>query len=252
RHSFVAVPVQCFKLLFECGDAARHAIELPHARGVAAPRAVFLDGRARRIHAGFAYGVGHQRHRRDGNAVGDFEVAQHARAAADQAVAADRRAARDRRASGQRRVRTDADVVRDLDLVVEAHVFFEHRVLERAAVDGGVRADFAIVADAHAAELRHLDPAVAVACQAETIGAQHRAGMDQYALAERHARHQRDLRGEARLRADDAIRADDAMRTEYRACFDARARFDHATGTDARAGVDACIRGDDRRRVNAR
>ena len=77
----------------------------------------------------------------------EFQVAQHAGAAADQAVAADARAAGDGRAAGHRGVRADVHVVADLDLVVQAHVFLEHGVVERAAVDGGVGADLAVVAD---------------------------------------------------------------------------------------------------------
>jgi hypothetical protein len=48
-------------------------------------------------------------------------------------------------------VRADAHVVRDLDLVVELHALLDHRVVQRAAVDGGVGADLDVVADAHAA-----------------------------------------------------------------------------------------------------
>ena len=50
-------------------------------------------------------------------------------------------------AAGHGGVRADAHVVADLDLVVEAYVLLEHGVVERAAVDGGVGADLAVVAD---------------------------------------------------------------------------------------------------------
>ena len=50
-------------------------------------------------------------------------------------------------------------VVRNLDLVVELDAVFDDRVFQRAAVDGGIGADFDIVADQHAANLRNFFPA---------------------------------------------------------------------------------------------
>src|SRR5690606_33728042 len=95
--------------------------------------------------------------------------------AADQAVAADGGAAGDGDATGHGGVGTGPDVVGDLDLVVQPHVLLEHGVLDGAAVDGGVGADLAVVADPHAALLRHLGPAPGVHGQAESIGAKHGA-----------------------------------------------------------------------------
>ncbi len=61
----------------------------------------------------------------------------------------------------------------------------DHRVLDRAAIDRGVGADFDVVADAHAAELRDLEPLALGRRQAEAVRADHDAGMHQAALAER-------------------------------------------------------------------
>ena len=176
---------------------------------------------------------------------------EYADAAADQAVPADARAARDRRATGHRGVRADENVVRDLDLVVQPHVFFQHGVFQRAAVDRGVGADLAIVAHAHAAELRHLDPAAVVVGDPETIGADHRAGMDQHALAEPDARHQGDARDEARLRAHAAVVSDDAMRAEHGAVLDHCASCDVAERADAGARGDVRSGFDDDTRMHA-
>ena len=123
-------------------------------------------------------------------------------------------------------------VVADLDLVVEADVFFQHRVLDRAAVDRGVRADFAIVADHHAAELRHLEPASALHRQAEAIGPEYRTRVDQHALAQPDAPDQRDIGAEFAPFAHDAILADGAART------------DGGTGGHAGARTDADERAD--------
>ena len=48
---------------------------------------------------------------------------------------------------------------------------------------GGVRADLHVVADAHAADLRHLDPASAIGREAEAVGTDHRTRMHNAALA---------------------------------------------------------------------
>ena len=55
-------------------------------------------------------------------------------------------------------------VVADLDLVVELHAVLDHRVVQRAAVDGGVGADLDVVADDHAADLRNLAPTRRSSC----------------------------------------------------------------------------------------
>ena len=97
------------------------------------------------------------------------------RVAAQDAALADHAAAGDGDAGGQRRVRTDAAVVRDHDEVVELDAFFDDGVVERAAVDGGVGADFDVVTDVHAADLRHLDPRAFLGREAESIAADHGA-----------------------------------------------------------------------------
>ena len=66
-----------------------------------------------------------------------------------------------------------------------ANILGQHGVFQRAAVDAGIGADLAIVADADAAELRHLDPLASVHRQAETVGAEHGTGMHAHALAQR-------------------------------------------------------------------
>ena len=101
-------------------------------------------------------------------------------------------------------------------------------VFEGATVDGRVGADLAVIANAHAAQLRHLDPVVAIKGQAKTVGAEHRTGMDQHALAKPHATHQGHVGAQAGLCAHHAIRADGAMRTEDCPGFNAAAGFDDA------------------------
>ena len=114
---------------------------------------------------------------RNHRAVGDVDVPDDHRRAADPAVAADRRAAGDADAARDRRVAPDAAVVADLDLVVELDVVLDDRVVERAAVDRRVGADLAVGADDDAADLRDPEPAAVLLGHAEAVGADHRAAV---------------------------------------------------------------------------
>ncbi len=109
----------------------------------------------------------------------------------------------------------------------------------RAAVDGGVGADLAVVADDHAAQLRHLDPAAGFHRQAEAVGAEHGARMHAHALAEAHARDQGDARDQLAAGADDAVLADHAARRRCTAPASMRLRAPMLTnGADAGVGGD--------------
>src|SRR5262249_40678386 len=112
-------------------------------------------------------------------------------------------------------VRSDAAVVADLDLVVELDAVLDHRIVERAAVDGGVGADLDVVADAHHAYLGDLDPAPGLVLRAaEPVGADHRAGMHDDPLPEgaavihHHARIKAAPASAGQAVADHAARAD--------------------------------------------
>ena len=97
------------------------------------------------------------------------DVAGDARHAAEDAALADRVLPAMADAGRHRRVRADAAVVRDHDEVVELDAVFDDGVADRAAVDGGVRADLDVVTDGHAADLRHLDPGALLGREAEAI-----------------------------------------------------------------------------------
>ena len=110
--------------------------------------------------------------------VADLQMAENQRACPDGAVAADARAAGHADAARHRGVRADAAVVADLDLVVELDAISQLGVIQRAAVDAAVGADLDVVADPHRADLGNLDPAPAVLRDAEAVGADDGAGMD--------------------------------------------------------------------------
>src|SRR5690606_18521405 len=147
----------------------------------------------------------------DDDIIADGQLPADPGAAANHATPPDVRAASHAGAGGNRRVCADGDVVADLDLVVEAHARPDHGVVERAPVDGGVGADLHVIADAHASQLRHLDPAGAVACIAETIRPDDRSRMHDAARAELAAGQHGDALEQACVRAKDDMRAEDGM-----------------------------------------
>src|SRR3546814_6716286 len=103
-------------------------------------------------------------------------------------MCADARRSGDRHATGDCGMRADAYVVTDLDLVVQTHIGFQDGVVEGATVDRGIGTDLAVVTDHHAAQLRHLDPAVGVHRDTKAIGAEYRAGVDAHTLPQREDR----------------------------------------------------------------
>src|SRR3954462_6622351 len=169
---------------------------------IARPRATVVEREEAGVTAGLQDGA--RDHGAGGNVhvIDDLQVTEDHRGAAEGAMPADVGAAGDAHAAGDSGVRADARVVAHLDLVIEPRSFLDHRVTQVAAVDGPVRADFDIVADAHRPNLRNLDPAVLVAGVAEAVGADDGAGVHDAARADRAARIHHDTRIEAAIVAD--------------------------------------------------
>src|SRR6478609_1048799 len=188
--SAMLLPLQWLGLLvlLQAADAAGEVVEVPDVHGIACPFAALVEREKPGVLAGLEdrardHGAG-----ADVHMVDDPEVAEDHRCPAEGAVPADIGATCDPYAAGDRRVRADAGVVADLDQVVELRALLDHRVVEMAAVDGRVRADLDVVADAHRADLRDLDPALARARVAEAVGADHGSGVNDAARADRAAR----------------------------------------------------------------
>src|SRR5512133_3091086 len=160
------------------------------------PAAAVL-GRVTAVASGFAYRLGDHGGRVDDDAIGDVEVSYDIGGAAYHAVFAYAGAARDAGTAGDRGVRADAYVMRDLDQIVQLDAVLDHGIVQRAPVDAGVGADFDVVADHDPAYLRYLAPAALIQCDTEAVGADHRAGMHQRALA--HAA--TGINGDARMQA---------------------------------------------------
>ena len=111
------------------------------------------------------------------------------------------------------RVRADDHVVTHLDLIVQLDPVLDHRIVDGAPIDGGVGADLHVIADPHAAHLRHLHPGPAVRREAEAVGADHRPGVQDAALRrcctpgiQVDPRHQPRVGADARAALHDAAR----------------------------------------------
>ena len=131
------------------------------------------------INAGFADRFGDESVRVYGRVIGDFQVSQNRRATAQAAAFADARAAGDGDATRHHGAVADRYVVRDLDVVIQLHAVADDGIVQRAAGDGGVGADVAVVADFDATELGDTHPvAVAGGSITEAVAADYHAGSD--------------------------------------------------------------------------
>src|SRR6185437_14711754 len=161
----------------------------------------------------------------------DREVTADAHLAADHAAAPDARAARDADTSRKSAVGTDPHVVRDHDQIVELHSLLDHRILDRAAIDGGVGADLDVGTHDHGAGLRHFDPTAALLCKAETVAADHGSRLDHGTRADLH------LAARSHARREPGVLAYCCLRLDHTECTDVGARIDARAGGDHRGGV---------------
>src|SRR5690606_21922182 len=127
-----------------------------------------------------------------------------------------------------RGVRADANVVCNLHKVVDLDAVLDDGVVDRAAVDGRVRADLDVVADDDAAELRHLDPAAVreVLGEAEAVAADHRARVHDAAAPDPDPVEHADARGEPCAGPDLDMVTERAAGTDDRRVADRAARTD--------------------------
>ena len=72
----------------------------------------------------------------------------------------------------------DDAVVPDLDLIVQLDAIANDRIVQGSPIDRGIGSDFDVITDHHAADLRNLDPGALVRGKSESIGPDHRTGMD--------------------------------------------------------------------------
>src|SRR5205809_927730 len=216
---------------FQPANPLGQPVEAAQVRHRLRPFAAGRRGQRAGIGARARYGLRHHRRGGDRHVVGDRQMADDARGTADGAVPADARAACDGYTPGHRGMGTDVHVVADLDLVVELDAVLDHRVVERAAVDRGVGADLDVVTYHGAPGLRNLDPASGIRRHAETVGADHHAGVDQGALAYDAAGIDRHRRTQAAVLSDRGIFADGAASIDHDALPQPRPAADVAAGS---------------------
>jgi len=151
--------------------------------------------------------------------------------------------------AGNGSVCTDAAVVSDLDLVVQLHAFFDNGIVERAAVYA-VLAPTSTSSPMMTRRSGDLQPAPLVHRHAESICADHCAGMDDDPVADHAIRGTRGVGMQARTLADARAAPDEAVGADHGAVTDLRPLFDHCAGaTDAEAArrapaLHCCLRMD--------
>src|SRR5438034_10382010 len=114
----------------------------------------------------------------------DGQMSQHHRGTAEGAIFANFGTAGDADTTGHRGMRADMAVVADLNLIVQFDAVFDDGIGQGAAVDAGVDADLAVVADHHHASLRNLDRGAASFAETETVPPNNCAGMDDSAFSD--------------------------------------------------------------------
>ena len=106
------------------------------------------------------------------------------RGAAHHDMVAHRRRAGDPHTRSHYAVLADADVVAELNLIVELCAFTHKGVINRAAIDRRVGADFNVSPQYRAAALRDLDPLALKGRKSETVAAQYGTGLHDAAVAD--------------------------------------------------------------------
>src|SRR5437867_1900662 len=213
------------------------------------PRRIVVEGEHAAVHAGLQDRAGDRGARGDDHAIGYLEVAEDDGCTPNLAMRTDLRAAGDAGVPGHHGVRADLHVVADLDLVVELGAVADHRVAQRAAIDAGVGTDLHVVADAHGAELLDLLPVALRGREAEAVGADHDARVQDAALTDHAALGEGDAADEAAERANARVAANDAVRADHGAALDHRTGLDDGQRADRGTRIDLRPRVDHRTRV---
>lgn len=177
---------------------------------------------------------------RNRHTVADLDMSLDHRCARDAATAPDTCAAGNSSTGSDRGVGADPAVVADLYLVVDLNSLFDHRVVQRTAIDGGVGADFDIVAQDHPPDLRNLDPAPLVGSEPEAVGSDHRPAVQPYPVAE------------YATVIDDRVRVEMTVFPNSDRHADPDTGLDYGPRTDVRPGADPGARRHGRRRIDFR
>src|SRR5438876_197523 len=164
-----------------------HPLDELRQHGLGHPDPAGLGGRPRRV-AGPDLArrdvAGHPRLRHQDRPFADGDVVGHADLSGQHGPAADLARARHAHLADQDLLLTDIAVVAYLHEVVDLRAAPHDGRAHGGAVDGGVRSDLDIVLDDEPSHLRDLLVGGSVERIAESVGAQHGAGMDDDAITE--------------------------------------------------------------------
>jgi len=159
-------------------------------------------------------------------------------------MAANAGATRDADTARERAMGADSHVVGDLNLIVQLDPLLDHSIFQGTAVDGGISANFDIVANHHATKLGDLEPVSAVIeSQTEAIATDHRPRMHQYPttqpnpVIESHLSHQPALVTDLGLFADHAVGSHEDPSPHHRARFHRAMRTDPGIGSNPGTGT---------------
>ena len=109
--------------------------------------------------------------------IGDFQVVAYTDAAAKNAVFADFDRTGYTGVPRYRRVFANMVIVAKLDLVIYFYTVIDDRIADGTPVNGGVGANFHVIADAYAAQLGDFQVGILIPDKSKAIGADHRTGM---------------------------------------------------------------------------
>ena len=141
----------------------------------------------------------------------------------------------------------------DLDQVVEFDALMNHGRTHRSAIDTSIGSDLDIVLDPHVADLRNfVEFALFVRGETETVGADHRSGVDRHIVADNAGFVNPDARIQRHVVAEPHPVAEIYLRIYFAILTGLYALFDHRIGADVSPLSDRGGRIDRRQRTDAR
>ncbi len=139
----------------------------------------------------------------------------------------------------QHAIAADLNVVPDLDQIVDHGAGADDGIRAGTAVERGVGANFHIVADDDAAQLRHFDEAIGIGRKTETVLSDTHAGIEPDARTDNGVA-DRDLGAHPRVVAERTCSTDYAAGTDQCATTDFGPRAYHGERLDPTAFADLC------------
>src|ERR1700689_3901849 len=165
--------------------------------------------------------------------------------AAYQDLRADRATAGNTYLRGYNRIASDAHVVSDLDQVINLDALSNLGRRERPTVNRCIAANFHVVTDFHAADLRELDVLTVTEDIAEAVAADHRAAVDFHAISELCPGVERYPRMQPAVFSHPSAATQKTECLHVCSCADFRFVFDYNVRAHANVGSQPRCRGDD-------